>query len=234
MATATEEYARPAQPPDTSSLAELRNAASKCTACHLYKGATQTVFGEGPKDAAIMLGINTLRYKVVAFVLSAVFPGVCGGIYASWVNYIDPTDVYDVLLSVKPIVMVLLGGVGTVMGGVYGAVLFLLMEELVWRNLLQFHAGLLGIILERCLIRFLYGRPLETLLATWGVSLVMQQAVRSVFGSPNKEVSNPSWMTGGFDPVGGFPAPSVIDADDRSTLRLHAGNQMLLHGCIML
>jgi branched-chain amino acid transport system permease protein len=71
---------------------------------------------------------------------------VCGGIYASWVNYIDPTDVYDVLLSVKPIVMVLLGGVGTVLGGIYGAVLFLLMEELVWRNLLQFHAGLLGII----------------------------------------------------------------------------------------
>jgi urea transport system permease protein len=65
-------------------------------------------------------------------------------------------------------------------------------------------AGLLGVVLERCLIRFLYGRPLETLLATWGVSLVMQQAVRSIFGSPNKEVSNPSWMTGGFDPVGGF------------------------------
>jgi urea transport system permease protein len=65
-------------------------------------------------------------------------------------------------------------------------------------------AGGLGVILERGLIRFLYGRPLETLLATWGVSLVMQQAVRSVFGSPNKEVSNPSWMTGGFDPVGGF------------------------------
>ncbi|HVH82582.1 MAG TPA: urea ABC transporter permease subunit UrtB, partial [Stellaceae bacterium] len=65
-------------------------------------------------------------------------------------------------------------------------------------------AGLLGVVLERCLIRFLYGRPLETLLATWGISLVLQQAVRSVFGSPNKEVSNPSWMTGGFDPVGGF------------------------------
>ena len=65
-------------------------------------------------------------------------------------------------------------------------------------------AGLLGVVLERGLIRFLYGRPLETLLATWGVSLIMQQAVRSIFGSPNKEVSNPSWMTGGFDPVGGF------------------------------
>ena len=65
-------------------------------------------------------------------------------------------------------------------------------------------AGLLGVLLERCLIRFLYGRPLETLLATWGVSLILQQAVRSIFGSPNKEVSNPTWMTGGFDPIGGF------------------------------
>ena len=55
MATGTEEYARPAQPPDTSSLAELRDVARECKACHLYKRATQTVFGEGPKDAAIML-----------------------------------------------------------------------------------------------------------------------------------------------------------------------------------
>jgi urea transport system permease protein len=65
-------------------------------------------------------------------------------------------------------------------------------------------AGLLGIVLERCLIRFLYGRALETLLATWGVSLILQQAVRSIFGSPNREVANPSWMTGGFDVMGGF------------------------------
>jgi urea transport system permease protein len=65
-------------------------------------------------------------------------------------------------------------------------------------------AGGVGVLLERSVIRFLYGRPLETLLATWGVSLILQQAVRSVFGSPNKEVSNPSWMTGGFDPIGGF------------------------------
>jgi branched-chain amino acid transport system permease protein len=98
------------------------------------------------EDAAISLGIDAPRYKVAALVLSAVFPGTCGGIYAAWVNYIDPIDVYDVLLSVKPIVMVLLGGVGTVLGPVYGAFLFLLMEELVWRNLLEFHAGLLGII----------------------------------------------------------------------------------------
>jgi urea transport system permease protein len=65
-------------------------------------------------------------------------------------------------------------------------------------------AGAVGVALERSVIRFLYGRPLETLLATWGVSLILQQAVRSIFGAPNKEVSNPSSMTGGFDPIGGF------------------------------
>jgi len=66
-----------------------------------------------------------------------------------------------------------------------------------------FTAGV-GVLLERSVIRFLYGRPLETLLATWGASLILQQAVRSVFGSPNREVANPTWMTGGFDPIGGF------------------------------
>ena len=62
----------------------------------------------------------------------------------------------------------------------------------------------IGIALERGLIRFLYGRPLETLLSTWGISLILQQAVRSLFGAPNKEVSNPAWMTGGIDLAGGF------------------------------
>src|SRR5438552_2054607 len=55
MATGTEEYARPAQPPDTSSLAGLRDAARECRACPLYKTGTQTVFGEGPKNPALML-----------------------------------------------------------------------------------------------------------------------------------------------------------------------------------
>ena len=63
--------------------------------------------------------------------------------------------------------------------------------------------GAVGILLERSVIRFLYGRPLETMLATWGVSLILQQLVRTLFGAPNKEVSNPSWMTGGIDVLGG-------------------------------
>lgn len=60
-------------------------------------------------------------------------------------------------------------------------------------------SGLVGLALERGVIRFLYGRPLETLLATWGVSLILQQAVRTIFGPSNREVSNPSWMSGAFE-----------------------------------
>ena len=59
-------------------------------------------------------------------------------------------------------------------------------------------AGLIGIAIERGIIRFLYGRPLETLLATWGVSLILQQTVRSIFGPTNQEVVTPSWMSGAF------------------------------------
>jgi urea transport system permease protein len=60
-------------------------------------------------------------------------------------------------------------------------------------------SGIVGLVLERGIIRFLYGRPLETLLATWGVSLILQQAVRTIFGPTNREVGNPSWMSGAFN-----------------------------------
>ena len=64
-------------------------------------------------------------------------------------------------------------------------------------------AGLVGICIERGIVRFLYGRPLETLLATWGVSLILQQAVRTIFGPNNREVGNPSFMSGAFE-LGGL------------------------------
>ena len=59
-------------------------------------------------------------------------------------------------------------------------------------------SALVGAALERSVIRFLYGRPLETLLATWGISLVLMQAVRSLFGAQNVAVENPVWMSGGW------------------------------------
>jgi urea transport system permease protein len=59
-------------------------------------------------------------------------------------------------------------------------------------------AAAVGAVLERTVIRWLYGRPLETLLATWGISLVLMQAVRTIFGAQNVAVENPPWLAGGI------------------------------------
>jgi len=68
-------------------------------------------------------------------------------------------------------------------------------------------SALVGAALERSVIRFLYGRPLETLLATWGISLMLQQLVRTIFGAQNVGVENPSWMSGGIQLMGNLQLP---------------------------
>jgi urea transport system permease protein len=68
-------------------------------------------------------------------------------------------------------------------------------------------AGLVGALLERSVIRWLYGRPLETLLATWGISLILMQAVRSTFGAQNVAVENPAWLSGGLEVLPNLTLP---------------------------
>jgi len=68
-------------------------------------------------------------------------------------------------------------------------------------------SALMGVLLERSVIRFLYGRPLETLLATWGISLMLMQLVRTIFGAQNVGVENPSWMSGGVQVLGNLSLP---------------------------
>ncbi|QTN29898.1 urea ABC transporter permease subunit UrtB [Rhodoferax sp. AJA081-3] len=68
-------------------------------------------------------------------------------------------------------------------------------------------SALVGAALERSVIRFLYGRPLETLLATWGISLMLMQLVRTIFGAQNVGVENPSWMSGGVQLMGNLSLP---------------------------
>ncbi len=74
--------------------------------------------------------------------------------------------------------------------GLFGASLFIAVP------LAFLVSGAVGVAIERLMLRFLYGRPLETLLATWGLSLVLQQAVRTIFGASNREVGTPGWMSG--------------------------------------
>jgi urea transport system permease protein len=68
-------------------------------------------------------------------------------------------------------------------------------------------SALVGAALERSVIRWLYGRPLETLLATWGISLILMQAVRSIFGAQNVQVENPSWLSGGVQALSNLTLP---------------------------
>ena len=68
-------------------------------------------------------------------------------------------------------------------------------------------AAAVGAVLERTVIRWLYGRPLETLLATWGISLILMQTVRSLFGAQNVSVENPSWLSGGVQVLPNLTLP---------------------------
>lgn len=115
---------------------------------------------EQNEDAADMVGIDTTRYKIAAYVLSAIFPGAVGAVYASWVGYIDPTDSFSILMTIKVPVMVMLGGAGTLLGPVVGAASFILLEEVFWANFLAWNRAIMGAIIV-LLIFFLPGGLLK-------------------------------------------------------------------------
>ena len=108
------------------------------------------------EDAADMVGVDTTRYKVYAYTLSAMFCGTVGAAYASWTGYIDPSDSFSIIMTVKVPVMCLLGGAGTVLGPVVGTAAFLLLEEFFWANFLEYNRAILGAIIV-VLIFFLPG-----------------------------------------------------------------------------
>ena len=96
------------------------------------------------EDAANMVGVDTTRYKVVAYILSALFCGTVGAAYASWAGYIDPNDSFSIIMTIKVPVMCLLGGPGTVLGPVVGTAAFTLLEEVFWANFLDYNRAILG------------------------------------------------------------------------------------------
>ena len=99
------------------------------------------------EDAADMLGVNVMRYELIAFVLSSVFCGLIGAAYASWVAYISPIDAFSILLTLKAAVMVLLGGAGMIFGPVVGSAVLVIFEELIWSKFLDLHHGLFGLVI---------------------------------------------------------------------------------------
>jgi branched-chain amino acid transport system permease protein len=99
------------------------------------------------ESAASMVGINVFRTKCAAFIISGLLVSTTGAVYASMVAFIEPKDVFNVLLSIEVPVMVMLGGAGTIVGPLAGAALYVLLKELVWVNFINFHTAILGLII---------------------------------------------------------------------------------------
>ena len=114
--------------------------------------------------AAEALGIDTTQYKLAAFVLSAIFPAVAGGIQAYKVLYIDPPSVFFVQITIAMALMSMLGGKGTVVGPIVGAVLLYTAQELTWVNFPTAHLiayGLFIVVIARFMPRGLMGFAID-------------------------------------------------------------------------
>lgn len=99
------------------------------------------------EEAAGVLGINTTAYKVIAFVLSSFLAAVIGGTYAYWLTFIEPISMFDPVMSITTIIMVMMGGAGTVFGPVLGGVCISFLSEYLWAKFLSAHLGTLGLAL---------------------------------------------------------------------------------------
>lgn len=99
------------------------------------------------EQAAAVMGINTTRFKVVAWSLSAACSSLVGSVYAIWQGFLEPAVAFDILRSTEYFIMMLLGGAGTVLGPVIGSFILQLMQVLVWERLLRGHAAVVGVVI---------------------------------------------------------------------------------------
>jgi branched-chain amino acid transport system permease protein len=99
------------------------------------------------EGGAESMGINTTKYKTMAWMISAAFTGIAGSVYAYWMSYIEPAAVFDMTIAIKSFIMFLLGGAGTVLGPVIGSFFFETVSTLTWSHLLNYHIGALGVII---------------------------------------------------------------------------------------
>lgn len=99
------------------------------------------------EDAANSMGINTTYHKVIAWAISAFFTSIAGALYAYWMSFIGPDEVFDVMIAVNTIVIMLIGGAGSILGPIIGAFIVELFAEVAWSAFLEYHLAVLGIII---------------------------------------------------------------------------------------
>ncbi|MBI4589048.1 MAG: branched-chain amino acid ABC transporter permease [Candidatus Rokubacteria bacterium] len=106
------------------------------------------------EDAAQMVGINTTAWKLSMFGAGAAINGVGGGAYAYWMSYIDPVSAFNFLVTLMPLLMALLGGVGTLWGPLAGALILEVLAETAWSHFLEFHRTVLGAMMVLVVLFF--------------------------------------------------------------------------------
>jgi branched-chain amino acid transport system permease protein len=99
------------------------------------------------EQSAEVRGINTTLMKIIAWAISAALTGLAGGIWAYWITFIEPGSAFDIGVSVKGYIMMLIGGMGTVLGPVIGAVFLEAFATIIWGQFLQIHLLMLGLLI---------------------------------------------------------------------------------------
>jgi branched-chain amino acid transport system permease protein len=99
------------------------------------------------EEGAAVLGVNTTLYKILAFMLSAAFTALAGGIYAYYITFIDPAGVFDVGLNVKMIIMAVFGGPGSVLGPVVGAFVLSAVSEVLATKVTSIASMFFGVVI---------------------------------------------------------------------------------------
>jgi branched-chain amino acid transport system permease protein len=99
------------------------------------------------EEVARVFGVDSFRFKALALTLSAIPPGLIGGVYAWQLTYINPSTLFGLEIALVPIVMAMLGGVGHVWGPVLGALFITLVEEFLWTKMPYLHLTTYGVIL---------------------------------------------------------------------------------------
>jgi len=104
------------------------------------------------EDAALVMGINTTRYKIAALALSAFFTSIAGGIHAYWITFVDPAGSFDLTLNVRMIIMAMFGGPGTVYGPLIGAFTLSAVYDVLASSISTAAALLFGIVIVLAVI----------------------------------------------------------------------------------
>lgn len=104
------------------------------------------------EDAALVMGINTTRYKIAALTLSAFFTAIAGGIHAYWITFVDPAGAFDLTLNVRMVIMAMFGGPGTVFGPLLGAFILSAVYDVLASSISTAAALLFGLVIVLAVI----------------------------------------------------------------------------------